>query len=235
MSAGRRFGDTPGPAGPADALIGQRAAMVAEQLVRRGITDARVLEAMSLAARHLFVDREQADYAYEDRPLPIGFGQTISQPYMVARATELAAPEEEDIALEIGVGSGYQAAVLSLLCAQVFAVDIVPELVEKARLHLADAGCQNVSLAASDGSCGWPEHSPYDIIIVSAATPQVPVLLLHELRDGGRLVAPVGPVNEQVLTCVRRKGDEFETVRDVPCRYVNLIGRYGVGRDNPKA
>jgi protein-L-isoaspartate(D-aspartate) O-methyltransferase len=209
--------------------------MVAEQLVRRGIADPRVLEAMSLAARHLFVDREQVDYAYDDRPLPIGFGQTISQPYMVARATELALPEAGDIALEIGVGSGYQTAVLALLCAQVFAVDIVAELVDKARLHLVDAGCQNVTLAAFDGSCGWPEHAPYDIIIVSAATPQVPVLLLHELRDGGRLVAPVGGFDEQVLTRVRRRGDEFETLRDVPCRYVNLTGRYGVGRDNPQA
>jgi protein-L-isoaspartate(D-aspartate) O-methyltransferase len=209
--------------------------MVAEQLIRRGITDARVLEAMNLAARHLFVEREQVDYAYDDRPLPIGFGQTISQPYMVARATELAAPQEGDIALEIGVGSGYQTAVLALLCARVFAVDIVPELVDRARLHLADAGCQNVSLAAFDGSCGWPEHAPYDVIIVSAATPQVPVLLLHELRDGGRLVAPVGGFDQQVLTRVQRRGDGFETLQDVPCRYVNLIGRYGVGRDNPRA
>jgi protein-L-isoaspartate(D-aspartate) O-methyltransferase len=209
--------------------------MVAEQLVGRGITDPRVLEAMSLAPRHLFIDREQVDYAYDDRPLPIGFGQTISQPYMVARATELAVPEASDVALEIGVGSGYQTAVLALLCAQVFAVDIVTALVDKARLHLGEAGCQNVTLAASDGSCGWPEHAPYDIIIISAATPQVPVLLLHELRDGGRLVAPVGGFDEQVLTRVRRRGDEFETLRDVPCRYVNLIGRYGVGRDNPQA
>ena len=216
-------------------MVGRRVTMVAEQLVRRGITDPRVLEAMSLAARHLFVDRGQVDYAYDDRPLPIGFGQTISQPYMVARATELAVPEAGDRALEIGVGSGYQTAVLALLCAQVFAVDIVPELVDKARLHLTEAGCQNVTLAAFDGSCGWPEHAPYDIIIVSAATPQVPVLLLHELRDGGRLVAPVGGFDEQVLTRVWRRGDEFETLRDVPCRYVNLIGRYGVGRDNPQA
>jgi len=149
--------------------------------------------------------------------------------------TELAVPEASDVALEIGVGSGYQTAVLALLCAQVFAVDIVTALVDKARLHLGEAGCQNVTLAASDGSCGWPEHAPYDIIIISAATPQVPVLLLHELRDGGRLVAPVGGFDEQVLTRVRRRGDEFETLRDVPCRYVNLIGRYGVGRDNPQA
>jgi protein-L-isoaspartate(D-aspartate) O-methyltransferase len=209
--------------------------MVAEQLVRRGITDPRVLEAMGRVARHLFVDRDQVDHAYEDRPLPIGYGQTISQPYMVARATELAAPDAGDIALEIGAGSGYQAAVLALLCAQVFAVDIVPELVDKARAHLADGGCRNVTLAAFDGTCGWPEHAPYDIIIVSAATPQIPALLLDELRDGGRLVAPVGGLDEQVLTRVRRRGDDFETMHDVPCRYVNLTGRYGVGRDKPQA
>jgi protein-L-isoaspartate(D-aspartate) O-methyltransferase len=183
--------------------------MVAEQLVRRGITDPRVLEAMSLVARHLFVDPEQVEHAYDDRPLPIGRGQTISQPYMVARATELACADPGDIALEIGVGSGYQTAVLARLCAQVYAVDIVSELVDKARLHLAAAGCPNVTLAALDGSCGWPEHAPYDIIIVSAATPQIPVLL--------------------------RRGDDFETLPDVSCRYVNLTGRYGVGRDNPQA
>jgi protein-L-isoaspartate(D-aspartate) O-methyltransferase len=209
--------------------------MVAEQLLPRGISDPRVLEAMSRVPRHLFVGREQADHAYDDHPLPIGFGQTISQPYMVARATEVALPEEGDVALEIGVGSGYQTAVLSLLCAQVFAVDIVPALVDNARARLADAGCRNVTLAASDGSCGWPEHAPYDIIIVSAATPQVPVLLLDELRDGGRLVAPVGGFDQQVLTRVRRTGDAFETLDDVACRYVNLIGRYGVGRDKPQA
>ena len=209
--------------------------MVAEQLLPRGISDPRVLEAMSRVPRHLFVGREQADHAYDDHPLPIGFGQTISQPYMVARASELALPEEGDVALEIGVGSGYQTAVLSLLCAQVFAVDIVPALVDNARARLADAGCRNVTLAASDGSCGWPEHAPYDIIIVSAATPQVPVLLLDELRDGGRLVAPVGGFDQQVLTRVRRTGDAFETLDDVACRYVNLIGRYGVGRDKPQA
>jgi protein-L-isoaspartate(D-aspartate) O-methyltransferase len=235
VSAGRRSGDTPGLTGPPDAFVGERAAMVAEQLFPRGISDPRVLEAMSRVPRHLFVGREQAERAYDDHPLPIGFGQTISQPYMVARATELALPEEGDVALEIGVGSGYQTAVLSLLCAQVFAVDIVPALVDKARAHLAEAGCRNVTLAASDGSCGWPEHAPYDIIIVSAATPQVPVLLLDELRDGGRLVAPVGGFEQQVLTRVRRTGDAFETLDDVACRYVNLIGRYGVGRDKPQA
>ena len=235
MSPARRSGDPRNPAGQADPYLSRRTAMVTEQLIRRGISDARVLEAMSRVPRHLFVDPEHVEQAYQDRPLPIGFGQTISQPYMVARTTELAAPEPGNRALEIGVGCGYQASVLALLCAQVFAVDIVAELVEKARVHLADAGCDNVELATFDGSCGWPEHAPYDIIIVSAATPQVPTLLLDELADGGRLIVPVGGIEEQVLTRVRRQGSEFETLPDVPCRYVNLVGRYGVGRDKPQA
>ena len=209
--------------------------MVSEQLVPRGIADPRVLEAMSRVPRHLFVDREQLDLAYEDRPLPIGFGQTISQPYMVARATELAVPEEKDRVLEIGVGCGYQTAVLAVLCAQVYAVDIVPNLVDKARMHLAAAGCSNVTLAAFDGSAGWPEHAPYDIIVVSAATPQIPAMLLNELADGGRLIAPVGGFDAQVLTCVRRQGDQFQSQHDVSCRYVSLTGRYGVGREKPRA
>jgi protein-L-isoaspartate(D-aspartate) O-methyltransferase len=235
VSSSRRPGDPPGPAGRVDAYLGERVSMVTEQLVRRGITDARVIEAMSQAPRHLFVDRELLDQAYDDRPLPIGFGQTISQPYMVARATELAVPEARDRALEIGSGCGYQSAVLGLLCRQVFAVDIVPELVDKARAHMAEAGVANVEVAAFDGSNGWPEHAPYDVIIVSAAAAQIPTLLLDELADGGRLVVPLGSPNEQVLTCVRRRGDDFETLQDVPCRYVNLIGRYGVGRDKPQA
>lgn len=235
MSVPRRPGDPPGPAGLVDPYLGERLSMVNEQLVRRGITDARVLEAMSQAPRNLFVDREYLEHAYEDRPLPIGHGQTISQPYMVARATELAVPESNDRALEIGLGCGYQAAVLGLLCRQVFAVDIVPELVAKARSHLVEAGRTNVEVAAFDGSSGWPEHAPYDIIIVSAAAAEIPALLLDELAEGGRLVVPLGSPGEQVLTRVRRKGDDFETLQDVPCRYVNLIGRYGVGRDKPQA
>jgi protein-L-isoaspartate(D-aspartate) O-methyltransferase len=235
VSSARRPGDANGPAGPADAYLGERLSMVTEQLVRRGITDARVIEAMSQAPRHLFVDREYLEHAYEDRPLPIGFGQTISQPYMVARATELAVPEAQDRALEIGVGCGYQAAVLGLLCRHVFAVDIVSELVDKARAHLTEARLDNVEVASFDGSSGWPEHAPYDIIIVSAAVTRIPTLLLDELAEGGRLVVPLGSVHEQVLTRVRRRGDDFETLQDVPCRYVNLIGRYGVGRDKPQA
>ena len=235
MSSARRPGHSSGPAGPEDTYLGERLSMVANQLVRRGITDARVIEAMSQAPRHLFVDREYLPQAYDDGPLPIGHGQTISQPYMVARATELAVPEAGERALEIGAGCGYQAAVLGLLCKQVFAVDIVPELVDKARVHLAEAGLSNVEVAAFDGSSGWPEHAPYDIIIVSAAAAQIPALLLDELAEGGRLVVPVGAAREQVLTRVRRRGDDFETLQDVPCRYVNLIGRYGVGRDKPQA
>src|SRR6478752_4122229 len=148
--------------------------MVLEQLVRRGISDPRVLEAMGAVPRHLFVDRGLEMNAYDDRPLAIGYGQTISQPYMVARATELAAPQPGDRALEVGAGSGYQAAVLGALAAEVFAVEIVPELAARARQVLAETGHDNVTVESFDGSGGWPEHAPFDVIIVSAGAPRIP-------------------------------------------------------------
>src|SRR5579862_8520482 len=140
-----------------DARFAQaRRQMVVEQLVKRGVRDERVLAALGVVPRHLFVDAALAGDAYSDRPLPIGFGQTISQPYMVARATELAAPRPGDRALEVGAGSGYQAAILSHLCAEVFAIEIVPELAERARRVLAETGVRNVNVEAFDGSGGWP-------------------------------------------------------------------------------
>src|SRR3954463_6563421 len=207
--------------------------MVIEQLARRGIRDARVLGAMGAVPRHGFVDPALADEAYEDRPLPIGFGQTISQPYMVARATELAAPRPGDRALEVGAGCGYQAAVLAELCGSVYAVEIVPALATQASETLAALGYTNVTLECFDGSGGWPEHAPYDVIIVSAGAPRVPPLLVDQLADGGRLVIPVGPQDEQVLAVVRRTGDRYETTYDTRCRYVDLLGRFGVGSAVP--
>ncbi len=177
----------------ADELAEARRAMVIEQLVHRGIRDARVLGAMGLVPRHRFVEPSLPEMAYDDRPLSIGHGQTISQPYMVARATELAEARAGDRALEVGAGSGYQAAVLARLCAQVFAVEIVPALAEQARRALAEVGAANVTLESFDGSGGWPAHAPYDVIIVSAGAPRVPPLLAGELADGGRLVIPLGP------------------------------------------
>src|SRR5262249_35643912 len=159
--------------------------MVLEQLARRGIRDARVLEAMSVVPRHRFVDPALTTQAYEDRPLAIGHGQTISQPYMVARATELAAPRPNDRALEVGAGSGYQAAVLAELVAEVYAIEIVTALAERARQVLIETGYHNVTVEAFDGSGGWPEHAPYDVIIVSAGAPRIPAMLVSELADGG--------------------------------------------------
>src|SRR5450432_3894302 len=212
-----------------------RRQMVSAQLVARGITDARVLAAMGTVPRHLFVAPALADEAYADKPLPIGFGQTISQPFMVARATELAAPREGDRVLEVGAGCGYQAAVLARLAAEVFAVELIPRLAAQAQSTLSAFGVGNVTVASFDGGGGWPAHAPYDAIIVSAGAPRVPPLLVDQLADGGRLVIPVGARDEQTLSVVRRVGDAYETTSDTRCRYVDLVGRFGVGATPPAA
>jgi protein-L-isoaspartate(D-aspartate) O-methyltransferase len=212
-----------------------RRAMVDEQLIRRGIKDERVLDAMATVPRHRFVDPAMTEHAYEDRPLAIGYGQTISQPYMVARATELAAPRPTDRALEVGAGSGYQAAVLGMLAADVYAIEIVPALAAHAKQVLAELGTQNVTVDSFDGGGGWPEHAPYDVIIVSAGAPRIPPMLVAELADGGRLVIPVGGPEEQELAIVRREGDHYVTSHDTRCRYVDLLGRFGVGGAMPAA
>jgi len=212
-----------------------RRRMVIEQLVHRGIRDPRVLGAMGTVPRHRFVDPALAADAYDDRPLAIGYGQTISQPYMVARATELAEPHAEDRALEVGAGSGYQTAVLAELCSQVFAIEIVPALAERAARALAETGHHNAVVEAFDGSGGWPAHAPYDLIIVSAGAPRIPPLLVDELAEGGRLVIPVGGPEEQELAVVRREGDHYVTAYDTRCRYVDLQGRFGVGSGVPAA
>jgi protein-L-isoaspartate(D-aspartate) O-methyltransferase len=216
-------------------FIEARRQMVAEQLVRRGIRDERVLAAMSVVPRHCFVDGAAAESAYADHPLPIGFGQTISQPYMVARATELAAPRSTDLALEVGAGCGYQAAVLARLVAEVHGVEIVTGLAVRAQKTIETLGIGNVEIAAFDGGGGWPEHAPYDVILVSAGAPRVPPLLVDQLADGGRLVVPVGSREEQTLVVVRRVGDRYETLEDTRCRYVDLLGRFGVGSEPPVA
>ena len=218
-----------------DRFSALRQIMVVEQLARRGIRDPRVLAAMGTVPRHRFVDPALADDAYDDRPLAIGFGQTISQPYMVARATELAASREIDRALEVGAGSGYQAAVLAELAAEVYAIEIVPALAERAQRALVRTGYDNVTVAHFDGSGGWPEHAPYDVIIVSAGAPRIPPLLAAELADGGRLVIPIGGPEEQELAVVRREGDRYVTSYDTRCRYVDLLGRFGVGGNPPAA
>jgi protein-L-isoaspartate(D-aspartate) O-methyltransferase len=218
-----------------DKFVAARRAMVIEQLVHREIRDPRVLGAMGLVPRHRFVDERLTAMAYDDRPLSIGHGQTISQPYMVARATELAEVHATDRALEVGAGSGYQAAVLAELAAEVFAIEIVPALATRARRVLAEIGLRNVTLETFDGGGGWPAHAPYDVIIVSAGAPRVPPLLAAELAEGGRLVIPLGGTEEQTLALVRRTGDDFTISYDTRCRYVDLLGRFGVGGGAPAA
>jgi protein-L-isoaspartate(D-aspartate) O-methyltransferase len=224
-----------GGSGSVGAFAEERRTMVTEQLMARGIADPRLLAVMGMIERHRFVEPALASAAYEDRPLPIGYGQTVSQPYMVARATELAAPEPGDRALEVGAGSGYQAAVLAALCAEVFAVEIVPQLADRARRALAESNLRNVTIEAFDGSGGWPAHAPYDVIVVSAGAPRIPALLVGELADGGRLVIPVGGPHEQELALVRRMGDDYQTTFETRCRYVDLRGRFGVGGGAPAA
>ncbi len=216
-------------------FVEARARMVAEQLARRGIRARGVLSTMGAVPRHLFVERAHLDDAYADRPLPIGLGQTISQPYMVARATELADPQSDDRALEVGAGCGYQAAVLARLVRDVFAIELHAELAARARATLAAVGVRNVTVGAFDGGAGWPEHAPFNVIIVSAGAPRVPPLLVAALADGGRLVVPVGSPEEQTLVVVHRVGDRYETTSDTKCRYVELRGRYGVGSESPSA
>jgi len=213
----------------------RREEMVARQLEARGIKDERVLAAMASVPRHRFVESSLVDAAYEDRPLAIGGGQTISQPFMVARVTELAAPAAGDRALEIGTGCGYQLAVLARLCERAFGVELLDELATRARETLRALAIENVVVGSFDGSGGWPEHAPFDVIVVSAGAPRVPTMLVAQLADGGRLVIPVGPPDDQQLTLVRRVGDSYTTTLDTKCRYVNLLGRYGFGRTPPLA
>jgi protein-L-isoaspartate(D-aspartate) O-methyltransferase len=212
-----------------------RRAMVLEQIAGRGIADPRVLGAMIAVPRQSFLEPSLHHAAYEDRPLPIGFEQTISQPYMVARATELAEPKAEDRALEVGAGCGYQAAVLGELCKEVYAVEIIPELAVRAQRTLAELGYTNVVVDSFDGAGGWAEHAPYDVIVVSAGAPRVPPLLVDQLADGGRMVIPIGPPHEQELALIRRHGDDYETSYDTRCRYVDLQGRFGAGGSLPEA
>jgi protein-L-isoaspartate(D-aspartate) O-methyltransferase len=206
-----------------------RAEMVANQLARRGIVDQRVLRAMGDIPRHFFVDEDLFDSAYGDRPLPIGAGQTISQPYIVAFMTQaLQLPADgRGVALEIGTGSGYQAAILSQLAARVFSVERIAHLAERARQVLHHLNITNVTIKVDDGGYGWPEKGPYDGILVTAAAPELPRPLLTQLKDDGRLLAPIGPRGHQILLRIHRKGDRFIEERLAPVAFVPLLGEHG--------
>jgi protein-L-isoaspartate(D-aspartate) O-methyltransferase len=208
-------------------LAFDRERMVDEQLAGRGITDERVLEAMGRVPRELFVPDRDRRKAYRDMPLRIGYGQTISQPYMVAIICQAAEVREGDRVLDIGTGSGYQAAVLAELGATVYTVERIPELAERARERLAEAGYERVEVQVGDGSLGLPEHGPYDAIVVAAAAPAMPESLYEELRERGRLVVPVGGQEGQRLEVIVRSPEGPAVVRSVPCRFVPLVGAEG--------
>ncbi|MCB9558325.1 MAG: protein-L-isoaspartate(D-aspartate) O-methyltransferase [Deltaproteobacteria bacterium] len=201
--------------------------MVEDQLIARGIGDAAVLAAMRETPRHLFVEDQLLTRAYADQPLRISHGQTISQPYMVARTLELARLQPADRVLEVGAGSGYQTAVLSRLAAHVDGLEIIPELAESAAATLIRIGVRNATIHACDGTLGLPSRAPFDAIVVAAGGPQVPPPLLQQLADGGRLVVPLGPPDSQTLTLFRRDGDSFHETRHTLCRFVDLRGAYG--------
>ncbi|MBI3963293.1 MAG: protein-L-isoaspartate(D-aspartate) O-methyltransferase [Deinococcus sp.] len=203
--------------------MAEQQVMIEYQIVARGVHDPRVLEALRTVPRHQFVPPEYVDDAYDDRPLEIGFGQTISQPYIVAYMTELLAPLPQHRVLEIGTGSGYQAAVLAELVAQVYSVEIIPELGTAAQERLKRLGYENVQVRIADGWLGWPERAPFDRILVTAAVSQIPPPLLEQLRPGGRLVMPLGrPFGSQYLVLAEKSPAGNITTRTaLPVRFVS--------------
>ncbi len=196
--------------------------MVERQLAARDITDPRVLAAMRTVPRHRFVASDQAAAAYDDRPLSIGHGQTISQPYIVALMTQLADPRPGDRVLEIGTGSGYQAAVLAELAGEVYTIEIVEPLAQEAMRTLQHLGYDRVTVRAGDGYAGWPEYAPFDIVMLTAAPEQVPQPLLDQLKVGGRLLAPVGPQwsGQELRLIVKQADGTLRTTRLAPVRFV---------------
>lgn len=201
--------------------------MVDTQIEARGVTSPRVLAAMRRVPRHRFVPQGLWDQAYNDYPLPIGEDQTISQPYIVALMTEALQLKEGDRVLEIGTGSGYQAAVLAELASAVYTIDRLGSLTEKAQKALAELGYHNLHVRVGDGTLGWPEEAPFDAILVTAGAPQVPRPLVEQLALGGRLVIPVGDRFSQTLTRVRKVKDGVKYDYLGGCRFVRLIGQYG--------
>lgn len=204
-----------------------RERMVTEQLIWRGISDPRVLEVFRKVLRHKFVPPTLQDIAYSDHPLPVGEGQTISQPYMVALMTEKLGLTGDEKVLEIGTGSGYQAAILLELAREVYSVERYKTLADKAEEILKELGYKNIKIKVGDGTIGWEEHAPYDGIIVTAGAPDIPKSLLSQLNENGRLVIPVGGRFSQVLTLVEKKKDRFTTQDICGCVFVPLIGKEG--------
>ncbi len=206
--------------------------MVASQIERRGITSPRVLEAMHGVPRHKFVPPEMIHYAYDDNPLPIGNSQTISQPYIVALMTQLLALTGSETVLEIGTGSGYQAAILGSLAREVHSIERHADLAERARIVLKELGYKNVFVHVGDGTLGWQEASPYQGIIITAAAPEPPQPLLNQLADGGKMVIPVGAWGSQMLQLLQKEKMDYSTVDVLPVAFVPLRGKFGWKEEN---
>lgn len=210
----------------------ERLRMVDEQIAGRDIDDQAVLQTMRKVPRHCFVPRENRHLAYADCPLPIGQEQTISQPYIVALMTQLLLLQGKEIVLEIGTGSGYQAAILGTIVTQVYSIERHKRLADQATKVLAELGLTNVSVKIGDGSLGWPEHAPYNAILATAAAPRVPQALLDQLADGGRLVIPVGSQGGQYLERWFRFGEKLHREQGVPVAFVPLVGKFGWSEDS---
>ncbi|HEU5074630.1 MAG TPA: protein-L-isoaspartate(D-aspartate) O-methyltransferase [Polyangiaceae bacterium] len=211
-----------------DSMFRMRRTELVERALRaRGIHDERVLEVMSRVPRHLFVPPELAEHAYEDRALPIGFGQTISQPYMVAVMLETLGLSGTERVLDVGTGSGYQAALLSLLAREVVSLDVVPELAASAQARLKELGFRGIEVLVGDGSLGHREGAPYDAILVAAAAADLPIPLIDQLADDGQLLIPVGPEGVQELILVHKLGGRTTTRKIADCAFVPLVTQRG--------
>ena len=204
-----------------------RRAMVEDQIRKRGIRSPLLLESLARVPRHLFVPEELLAHAYEDRALSIGEGQTISQPYMVAAMTEYLELEGSERVLEVGTGSGYQAAVLAELAKEVITIENLPSLAEAARERLLALGYRNIQVKIGDGTLGWLEAAPFDAAVVAAAAPAVPTPLVEQLREGGRLIIPVGDSEKQTLLRIRKSANEMAQEKLFACQFVPLRGRHG--------
>ena len=208
--------------------------MVDEQIARRGVKDPRVLAALKKVERHLFVPAHLRPQAYEDYPLPIGHGQTISQPYIVAAMTEELNLKRDSTVLEVGTGSGYQTAILAELCREVYTIEAVPELAESARKILEELGYTNIHYHIGDGSIGWPEDIQFDAIMVTAAAPSIPGPLKNQLKVGGVIVIPIGDrMYQELVRSVRVTEKKWKTKNLFPCAFVPLLGKYGFRRSDP--
>ncbi len=215
-----------GGVGEGDGYGGYRAQLV-ETLQRKGIRDLAVLRAIRMVPRHLFVPESVRHRAYDDAALPIGSSQTISQPWVQARYLELLSLTGRERVLEVGTGSGYQTALLAMLCDAVFSVERIPALAQRARDALAASGIRNVTVLVGDGTLGWRPFAPYDGILVAAASPEIPAPLVEQLAPGGRMVIPLGDRSNQTLTLVRREGTELRTTTVADVRFVPLLGEFG--------